>query len=268
MSTDSSPAVSHSSASVSPSRSPLPPDSPPALSPVSDSGSDSDSESASAPSNLTNYMANNAQSPRTAGDDEFRARDSDSFSKRYPNIIVRVSLLMVVSLYAQYHLPFRACTLLLTTLKVVFEGIRAVDPVQHPIPTTLTTLLHHLNLTDQFKTYTLCQTCWHVCDPATHTGTTCPNCNQGLFHRSDRSKPILTLPIQPLSSLLSGVLNQKGIAEELEKWSSRDTDTDIYAQIQDGRVWKEGKLPNGESFFSKDEISGELRLGVTISLDW
>jgi hypothetical protein len=38
--------------------------------------------------------------------------------------------------------------------------------------------------------------------------------------------------------------------------------------MQDGKVWKELKGPDKKSFFYGAHTDKEIRLGVTLSLDW
>ena len=207
------------------------------------------------------------------------------FRSFHPRLLVRSLLLLVAFLHTSFHLPFAACAILLFAFRMTLEFLKVVDP-KKTIPLTLTSLLQQMHVRDDFKSQILCPSCWEIFEPDVFTdaGTLCHACDDTVFrlltspaqplsaeHKINRV-PYLVLPIQPLSSLLSEFLLQPGIMEELEKWASvnsQHADSDQLSAIWDGRIWQESKAPDGKPFFARNQVpDGELRIGVTISLDW
>ena len=56
--------------------------------------------------------------------------------------------------------------------------------------------------------------------------------------------------------------------EEVEAWRLRTPSKDTLQTMQDGKVWKEIKAPDGSCFFANPGPNDELRLGVTLGLDF
>ncbi len=43
---------------------------------------------------------------------------------------------------------------------------------------------------------------------------------------------------------------------------------DMMTDISDEAIWENTKCPDGTKFFDRNDNSGELCIGVTMSLDW
>ena len=83
--------------------------------------------------------------------------------------------------------------------------------------------------------------------------------------------PELCAPIQPLSSLLVEFLSRPGMEEVVEKyWKTRPkSPAGQRSDIMDGDLWKSLEGPDGKLFFDAEgDKSGELRIGVTLGIDW
>jgi hypothetical protein len=78
--------------------------------------------------------------------------------------------------------------------------------------------------------------------------------------------PVAAAPVQVLSSLLADFLSRPGIEESCNKWKTRQTAPGELHDMPDGRIWQGLKDHGGGLFF--DDGTSELRLGVTLSLDW
>lgn len=199
--------------------------------------------------------------------------------------IIRIFLILVAYLHTHHHVSFRACALLLfcfsTLIMAAIPGLLGTS--DKAIPLTLTTLLSRLNLDDQFTIHPICWKCHRIFSPAILSDTLCSDCDLALFkpasrqlyrqltgqERFARPSAHLVSPIRVLSSLLVDFLAQPDIIKELEEWKHQPPSAPGQLHnIQDGQVWKSILGPNGKPFFDPNDTSGELRLGVTFSLDW
>ncbi|KZP33628.1 hypothetical protein FIBSPDRAFT_881787 [Athelia psychrophila] len=138
--------------------------------------------------------------------------------------------LMVSWLHLQFHLPFRACnTVLLVFTQVVCSlGVALGGPA--PL-STLTSAMSKLELEPSFS----------------------------------------ALP--SLESQLRGVLAVPGMEEEMNKWHAAPRQAGKYNNIFDGDICKNLKAHDGDKFFrnelgDEDGPDGELRIGVTLGVDW
>lgn len=59
-----------------------------------------------------------------------------------------------------------------------------------------------------------------------------------------------------------------GMVHEVNKWKTREGKRREWGSMQDGNVWKTIEGPDGRPFFFGPEANGEIRIGVTFSLDW
>ncbi|KAK7680817.1 hypothetical protein QCA50_016127 [Cerrena zonata] len=200
--------------------------------------------------------------------------------------IVRVILKLVTFLHAQYHVPIRACNLILATTRLIFlaKGLLDRNNSDDFMPTTAATAFKYLELLqDRFHILPACSKCHALFKPSAPENTTCPTCNIPVFQPSDPTvwerlatlgrkapprKPSLTVPYTPLSSLLQDFFSDPNMIEAVEAWKTQPpSPPGEYNSIMDGAVWNEMKCEDGSKFFDRNEHD-EIRLGVTGSLDW
>ncbi|TDL19286.1 hypothetical protein BD410DRAFT_443930 [Rickenella mellea] len=179
-----------------------------------------------------------------------------------------------------HHVSFRACNILLFCLNAIFLFLNLIT-IDNQMPVNLGTVLKKLELGDRFVVYPICHLCHRIFRPDIPTTAVCPDCDSALFKVSsstvfERIKrrpapaptPVCAAPIQVLSSLLVDFLSQPRNEDALEEWKTRTHEPGKYKDIMDGNIWRSMKCPDGSLFFDPSDDSGELRLGVTLSLDW
>ncbi|KAF8483160.1 hypothetical protein JB92DRAFT_1637824 [Gautieria morchelliformis] len=198
---------------------------------------------------------------------------------------IRLTLLLVAFLHTSHHVSFCACGLILFTMRSIFVALGMI-PLEDSMPTTLQTSLKHLSLEDRFSIYVLCSQCncfngvWP--NPDATAADLCTLCASGLYtgvtnfevsqfftrKRTTNFKPKLSTPFQSLSSLLSNFLSRAGMEEAVEQWRSNPRQEGVYKEIMDGRIWNTMRGPDGKLFFAHNLETNELRIGLTLSLDW
>ena len=203
---------------------------------------------------------------------------AERFIQLHSRPSVHLMILLVAFLHTHYHLPFAACALILHCIKLVFEMLGIATRQQNPIPTTLTTVFKQLKLVDRFRIYPICRHCWKLFQPDAPSDQSCcqlpvfQSCLRNFWTWGDASIKTtahLVVPIQPLSDLLTEFLLRPGMEAEMERWAERSSSDGILSCIQDGNVWQMSETFNKKPFFSRHEVKkGELRIGVTIGMDW
>ncbi|KAI0349142.1 hypothetical protein OH77DRAFT_1415517, partial [Trametes cingulata] len=192
---------------------------------------------------------------------------------------VRVVLMTVAYLHTTHHVTFRASNIVLFTIRTVFVALRLLD-VGDAMPTTLTTTLRRLDLTDKFHVLPVCTKCRRLFRPDLDTSAQCPECQNNLFKRGlvntlvsllrrlpPRMVPHLAAPFRPLSASLIQFLARPDSENLVDQWRTQPTVPGVYRRIQDGRIWQTVKGSDGLPFFGPQE-HGELRIGVVYHLDW
>ena len=51
-------------------------------------------------------------------------------------------------------------------------------------------------------------------------------------------------------------------------WKERQSPLGKRCDIMDGEIWLTAKLKDGRQFFDQQDMTGDLRIGVTMHLDW
>ena len=189
----------------------------------------------------------------------------------------RITLLLVVWLHLTYHLPYRACDLVLRVLRLVFSLLdSSLLDDDHVL--TLTSAFRRFHLEDSFLELPMCPKCGKIAPPDTAKGSVCSVCSGPLFGSSTSTsrssglglKPLLRLPFNPLSQQLTDLLNREGMEEAIDAWRYRERKDGIMLDIMDGKVWRTLPGPDGLPFFDNDlerRSKDELRIGVTMGFD-
>jgi hypothetical protein len=233
--------------------------------------------SADSPEDLAELMAppsnfaieSNSQSPL------------DTYRDAHESWFVRLILLVVAVLHTRHHLTFRACSLLLFSLSLIFFHL-SLTSSENRIPYTLDTVLLKLKLEDRFAISPGCDICQRLFQPTLPRGSRCPDCNNDIFTTPSPSlfrrltgktppppPPKFSVPIRTLSSLLTDAFAHGPLEDQVQEWLSHTPTPGRYTGFMDGRVAQELKDSNGNLFFDSNSlIDGEIRLGVTWSVDW
>ncbi|KDQ55237.1 hypothetical protein JAAARDRAFT_196089 [Jaapia argillacea MUCL 33604] len=207
-------------------------------------------------------------------------RSTHTAADIHPNPLVHIVYLLVLWLHSQFHLPFRACTVILTTFAVVVHACGVIlDP---PMFNSLPRIISALGAESSFQQLPVCPECLEVYPITVAKDACCNKCQHPLFimdptpadRRSGKttrtsSKPHLRFPTKSLQEQLTEMLPP--IEDELDLWRRRPHVPNEYTTIFDGKIVRE--LPGADSlpFFHPDmeEMpNGELRIGLTLGVDW
>ncbi|KAG2742653.1 hypothetical protein P692DRAFT_20879248 [Suillus brevipes Sb2] len=240
---------------------------------------DSGSDHGSSPSRTTRE-----QLPRVQANMQSEYDAPPDAHKLYQNShsewFARLVMILVAVLHAKHHVSFRACALILFTINTILLGLRVLDAT-NPIPVTLHTIINRFDLQDRFTIYPICAGCHRIFSTDTPINALCPDCDSRLFkpisnrlfrrltgQQSQRPPPACAVPIQLPSSLLADFLARGENEQACTSWKSRLTVPSELKDISDGEVWKTIQGPDQKPFFSDPDDNEELRIGVTMSLDW
>ncbi|KAJ6612561.1 hypothetical protein B0H10DRAFT_1952247 [Mycena sp. CBHHK59/15] len=160
--------------------------------------------------------------------------------------------------------------------------------IRYPMPVTLKTVFSRLGLQgDRFTSQILCYQCHRHFERDTPSDALCPDCETELFQPATRQlfqsvltsitgtsapeparRPYLVSPVQLLSDSIREFFQRPGMVGAVNAWKIRPRTHGESRSIQDGKVWRNIKGHDGQSFFYGDSSKTEIRLGTTIGLDW
>ncbi|KAG1896636.1 uncharacterized protein F5891DRAFT_912674, partial [Suillus fuscotomentosus] len=243
---------------------------------------DEDLDAEVAPSNSQHAPVDQVQiTPRS----EFKVplNPHQVYQDAHPDWFGCIIIIMVAILHVKHHVSFCACALILHCVTTILFSLGILHPTQ-PLPTTLNTVIHRLDLHDCYDDELFCSHCHCIFPTDIPTNTLCSNCDSWLFkpvsnrlfrmvtgckaQHTQCPPPVCAAPIQVPSSLLVNFLAHGGNEVACESWQSCTVKPGELHDISDGEVWCTIQGPDQAPFFSGMETSQELRIGVTISLDW
>ena len=184
---------------------------------------------------------------------------AEVYASSHSHWFVRVVLLLIAFLHTQYHLSFRGCNLILASMHTIFLSLSLIPP-DDLMPQTLTSTFKQLELGDHFQIFPACEVCMWIFEPSAAANTSCPDCKKLLFNvrpstlfeciskKVPAPSPKLEVPFQSPCSLLSNMLAQPHIEQELEAWMACSRSEGTYREIMDGAVWKTMKTATGDLF--------------------
>jgi len=194
----------------------------------------------------------------------------------------RIILVLAAWLHLHYHVPHRACILMLKVLRVIFVCLGQINH-DNQVPVTLTTTFRRLSFNDEFKIYPTCPQCHHIYPVDSPVSLQCENCSIPLFKfwqgtgdddtsipSGMRNRPVLQCPLQPISEQLPRILNRYNVEILCDEWRSRQTKPGCKTHIMDGEIWKTLKGHDGKPFFDNavDRANpDELWIGITLGFD-
>lgn len=191
-------------------------------------------------------------------------------------LLWRIIYLLVIWLNLTYHLPHRACDLILRVLSLVFSHHQVVPLDSHHV-LTLNSAFRRLDLHDRFLILPLCKKCGKIAPPDIPRDSVCPRCSEPLFDSSTTTsrnpedvKPRNVIPYNPLTHQLIDLLNREGMEKTLDEWRSRKHRDGTMYDIMDGEVWKTIPGHDSKPFFDNSpdrECQDELRIGITMGFD-
>jgi hypothetical protein len=197
----------------------------------------------------------------------------------HPNPAVFLIYTLVVWLHTQWHLPFAACNTLLVVLRFILDLAGAhIDP---PIRITLGSAMNALDVDPAPRILPVCINCQRVYPANTAHDTACLPCDKPLFNikpsKPDQERrkavgtnptPVLPVAIKSIQEQLEEMLLVPGFEKSLQLWKDVTRTPGIYHDIHDGAVCKEILGPDGKPFYCKQPHNNELRIGLSLSLDW
>lgn len=212
----------------------------------------------------------------------------------HPQWYIRAIIYMVAILHTRHRVTFRASALILIGLGFIFSALAGDLIGAVAIPRTLTTIFARLDIKDGFVVHPICFRCHRVFDVDVGPSTFCPDCNEEIFGtanqdefngwedrdidsgsddasasgRSKKRNPHVVAPIQLLSTALRNFFKRREMISAVTSWKKRPRNHRDFQCMQDGDVWNTIKGPDGDPFFSRSEHEKEIRLGVSLSLDW
>lgn len=198
----------------------------------------------------------------------------------HPHPAAYLVYVTVLWLHTQCKLPFRACNALLIIFSTVLSIANvALDP---PLCTTLPTVMTQLRSDANFQELPVCHKCLKPYPTTTPPDALCSVCSQPLYNtrptvvqqnrgRTMRAqpKPYLRCPYKSLDEQLTELIPE--IEHLVDNWRTKERVPGVYTDHFDGEVCQELEGADGLPFFRpdlKEMPDGELRLGVTLGVDW
>ncbi|KAL6307236.1 hypothetical protein BKA93DRAFT_926583 [Sparassis latifolia] len=196
----------------------------------------------------------------------------------HPNRCVYLIYLLVLWLHTVFHLPFRACNVVLVIFGLILRSAGVV--LSAPMCESLTGVISVLDAEPTFQTLPVCPQCLEVFPASIPDDATCTRCGLPLFvteptpaeQRSGRStrrtrKPKLRFPCKSIEEQLTEILALPGVEASVDQWRYRCRVPGEWTDIFDGKICQELKGPDGCPFFcvgAAEAPNDELRIGVFI----
>jgi hypothetical protein len=204
-----------------------------------------------------------------------------AYERSSEHAAVRFVMLLTVWLHTSHQVSHAACSIILFAFRLFLKVLVQIIPDEEEMPITLPTVLKRFRLVDRFTVVPLCPRCHAFFSPPVALDKICPSCRGNIRIFPEISKdtqvkyekrkrnppPYLAAPFRPLSDLLYDLLPQIGVEEALDAWRRRHVEVGWLRTIMDANIWKELKDRDGAQFFGHRN-DDELRLGVTLSMDW
>jgi hypothetical protein len=180
----------------------------------------------------------------------------------------------VTWLHVQFHPPFRACTALINVVLLILKSfgiLFATTPV-----TTLPRIMAKLNVEPVIYLLPVCPNCLEVYPSKKDTPSCCVRCGTAIFEAPSSSSQRVSLvrfPYMSIEAQLATILAVPGVEEEMDRWRSVTRFPGRYIDIFDGAFPRQCRAPDGSLFFQNTPEDrrgpdGELRIGLTLGVDW
>ena len=79
-------------------------------------------------------------------------------------------------------------------------------------------------------------------------------------------RPKLLFPLPNLKIQINSLYQRPEFKQQLRKWTNRNVDNGILADIYDGKIWKNFPDISGTPYFTQG--AADSHLGIMINLDW
>lgn len=221
----------------------------------------------------------NTPDPFAPAESEQRQRSSRSPVAKGPiHFGLSILYMLVAWLHLQFHLPFRACNVILGVVPLIARAFGATVPAAL---TTLNGVLNAMDLEPNVRIFPVCPRCKEVYPAGDSTPSICPLCSTFMFKesyvpsttKSDRV-PLLRFPTMFIEEQLANMLAVPGVEEACDGWRKQHRTPGKYDDNFDGKICQEIPAFDGQPFFRNlpQDVSsgpdGELCIGLTLGVDW
>ncbi|THU84063.1 hypothetical protein K435DRAFT_807010 [Dendrothele bispora CBS 962.96] len=179
-------------------------------------------------------------------------------------------------------LPFAGCNIVLVVGFFIMETMGAlldVTATTHYV--TLTTVLSHLGVEPNFPILPCCMVCKEPYPVNTPTDALCSRCKERIplfqsrpvMNRQARLgpeswKPRLQFPMKSVEAQLWEILVIPGMEDVMESWRSKHRTPGLFTDNFNGDVCQSIPGPDSHLFFENPASHNELRIGLTLGIDW
>lgn len=225
-----------------------------------------------------NKIAENSPDPFAQEANEQPQYPSRSTARGPVHHGLSILYMLVAWLHLQFHLPFRACNVILSVVPLIARAFGATVPAAL---TTLNGVLNAMDLEPNVRVYPVCPRCKEVYPEGDSTPSICVLCSTFMFKesqgpstaKSDRV-PLLRFPTMSIEEQLTTMLSVPGVEDACDNWRKQHRTPGKYDDNFDGKICQEIPAFDGQPFFRNlpQDVSsgpdGELRIGLTLGVDW
>lgn len=218
--------------------------------------------------------------------EQFIAPEND-FEFEYPETNVNLADSWILIWIFKYQARFRLSDVAIDSLIKFFRQILTdADQIRFKdFPSSLHTASKLLQLGSQSKTYAVCPNCntlHNIADVVAEEGFKCKHvefpmkskgksCGEELTEQvpltiGNKRRPKLLFPLPNLKIQINSLYQRPEFKQQLRKWTNRDVNNDILADIYDGKIWKSFSDASGVPYFTPE--AADSHLGIMINLDW
>ena len=218
--------------------------------------------------------------------EQFLAPDNES-EFVYPDKNVNFTGSWILIWIFKYQARFRLSDVAIDSLIKFFQQV-LMDADQmrfKDFPSSLHTASSLLQIGKQSKTYAVCPSCntlYNVTEVVAEEGFKCTHvefpmkskgksCGMELTMQvplasGNKRRPKLLFPLPNLKIQINSLYQRPEFKQQLQKWTNRQIDNGMLADIYDGEIWKNFPDTSGVPYFTPE--TADSHLGIMINLDW
>ena len=205
----------------------------------------------------------------------------------YPDKNVNFTGSWILIWIFKYQARFRLSDVAIDSLIKFFQQV-LMDADQmrfKDFPPSLHTASSLLQIGKQSKTYAVCPSCntlYNVTEVVAEEGFKCTHVEfpmkskgkscgmeltmQVLLTSGNKRRPKLLFPLPNLKIQINSLYQRPEFKQQLRKWTNRQIDNGMLADIYDGEIWKNFPDTSGVPYFTPE--TADSHLGIMINLDW
>jgi hypothetical protein len=219
--------------------------------------------------------------------EQFTAPDFDSDSEsEYPDTNIGFADSWILLWIFKYQARFRLPDVAIDSLIKFFQQIlKDADRIRfQSFPSSSYTARKLLRIGKRSKTYAVCPSCntlYNTAEVVAEEGFKCTHVEfpmqskrkfcgteltvQNPLTYENKRRPKLLFPLPNLKIQINSLYQRPEFEQQLRKWTNRNIDNELMADIFDGKIWK--NFPSESSPFFTPETA-DSHLGIMINLDW